>query len=204
MEKEPEEEEEIEIEIEIERRSGAIVHLSPRIESGVPGCVCPALIAALLFIYGPFLYILPMKYLGIDFGLQRTGLAVTDAGGRMAFPRTTVTPGKSGTREAFFMALMAVIEQESPQALVVGLPVALDGSDSLTTRQVRNFVKNLKKRTTLPIFFMNETLSSFDAQNDLHAAGLFGSKAKVALDQQAAVRILESFLNQPQHARTAA
>lgn len=142
-----------------------------------------------------------MKYLAIDFGLQRTGIAVTDEGGRMAFPRTTVTPGKSGTRAAFFEALLDVLQREAPAALVVGLPLTGDGTDSLTTRQVRNFVKSLKRRTDLPVYWMNETLSSQAAESDLHEAGLFGRKASAVLDQQAAVHILESFLNLPPHAR---
>ena len=142
-----------------------------------------------------------MKYLAIDFGLRRTGIAVSDEGGRMAFPRTTIAPGKNATRAAFFDALLDVLRREAPAAVVVGLPLTAEGDDSLTTRQVRNFVQSLKRRTDLPVYWMNETLSSQEAEADLHEAGLFGRQASAVLDQQAAVRILDSFLNLPPTAR---
>ncbi len=142
-----------------------------------------------------------MKYLAIDFGLKRTGIAVTDDGGHMAFARSTITWGRNGTRATFFSTLMEIIQKEAPSAIVVGLPCAEDGTDSLTTRQVRNFVKSLKRRTTLPIFWMNERLSSFEALDRLHQAGVYGAKVEAVLDQQAAVCILESFLSMPEHTR---
>jgi len=102
-----------------------------------------------------------MKYLAIDYGQKRTGIAVSDGGGSMAFPRKTI---QMRTREAFFEELLALIEAEAPDAVVIGLPLNLDGEETLTTRQTRNFAKNLKKKTPLPIFWMEEALSSFEAE----------------------------------------
>ncbi len=141
-----------------------------------------------------------MKFMAIDYGLKRTGVAVTDAGGRMAFPRTTV---HLTTRERFFAELMACVAAEAPDAIVVGLPLCLDGSESLTTRQVRHFVERLKRRTDLPVYWMNEQLSSYEAENDLRAAGA-GRKLRAVVDQQAACRILESFLALPEIQRSRA
>ena len=139
-----------------------------------------------------------MKYLAIDYGQKRTGIAVSDSGGSMAFPRRTI---QMRTREAFFEELLALLEAEAPDALVIGLPVNLDGEE--TTRQTRNFAKNLKKKTPLPIFWMEEALSSFEAEIDLRQAGRSAAKSRAVLDQQAAVRILQSFLDQPEGSRKA-
>ncbi len=139
-----------------------------------------------------------MKYLAVDFGIRRTGIAVTDEGGRMAFPRRTLN---RTTSDAFFAALLDLVRTENPGALVVGLPMDLNGEETLTTRQVRNFVKRLGRRTSLPIYWMPEALSSFEAETDLRQAGRRGSALREALDQQAAVRILESFLAQPEERR---
>lgn len=139
-----------------------------------------------------------MKYLAIDYGQKRTGIAVSDSGGSMAFPRRTI---QMRTREAFFEELLALLEAEAPDALVIGLPVNLDGEETLTTRQTRNFAKNLKKKTPLPIFWMEEALSSFEAEIDLRQAGRSAAKSRAVLDQQAAVRILQSFLDQPEGSR---
>ena len=124
-----------------------------------------------------------MKYLAIDYGQKRTGIAVSDAGGRMAFPRKTIL---MNTRAAFFEELITLIEAEAPDAVVIGLPINLDGEESLTTRQARNFVKSL---------------SSYEAERDLRAAGRSAAKGRAVLDQQAAVRILQSFLDQPEDKR---
>ena len=109
-----------------------------------------------------------MKYLAIDYGQKRTGIAVSDTGGSMAFPRKTIL---MRTRAAFFEELLALIEAEATDAIVIGLPINLDGEESLTTRQVRNFSKSLARRTTLPLFWMEEALSSYEAERDLRDAG---------------------------------
>lgn len=141
-----------------------------------------------------------MKYLAIDYGQKRTGIAVSDGCGSMAFPRRTI---QMRTREAFFEELLALVDAEAPDALVIGLPIALGGEETLTTRQTRNFAKNLKKKTSLPIFWMEEALSSFEAEIDLRQAGRSAAKSRAVLDQQAAVRILQSFLDQPEGSRKA-
>lgn len=112
----------------------------------------------------------------------------------MAFPRRTIT---MSTRDAFFAELLAFVEEERPAAIVVGLPTLLDGTETLMTRQVRNFVARLKRRCDLPVYYMNEVLSSHEAEEDLREAGLSSDEIRKVVDQQAAVRILESFLEQP-------
>ena len=139
-----------------------------------------------------------MKYLAIDYGQKRTGIAVSDTGGSMAFPRKTIL---MRTRAAFFEELLALIEAEATDAIVIGLPINLDGEESLTTRQVRNFSKSLARRTTLPLFWMEEALSSYEAERDLRDAGRSAAQGRAVLDQQAAVRILQSFLDQPEAKR---
>lgn len=142
-----------------------------------------------------------VKFISIDFGLQRTGLAATDAEGRMAFPRRTL---QKSTRDRFFADLTAFVAEEAPDAIVVGLPVDLHGQETLITRQTRNMVSSLKRRVDVPVYWMEEVLSSHEARADLNEAGVFGADAKAVLDQLAAVRILESFLAQPEHQRRAA
>ncbi len=115
----------------------------------------------------------------------------------MAFPLCTIHAPPQTKRSIFFDKLLAQINAELPTAIVVGLPLLEDGGESLTTKQVRNFVERLKRRTTLPIYFMPELLSSAEAATDLHNSTLRACKRKSVLDQQAAVRILESFLADP-------
>ena len=133
------------------------------------------------------------KLLGIDYGLARAGIAITDAGGRMAFPCCVL---RKDTRQAFFAKLCALIAAEAPQAIVVGLPLLEGGGESLSTRQARNFVHSLKRRVDLPIYYMEELLSTHEARGQFRETG--HTPVNGELDQQAAVRILESFLNEPE------
>lgn len=145
-----------------------------------------------------------MKYLAIDYGLARTGLAVSDPDGSMAFPLATLRLDDFASRKELLAALASRIQSEQAQAVVVGLPCLSDGSDSLTTRQVRNFTERLKRRISQPVFFMAEELSSEEAWSSLREAGMRRGSRRAVLDQQAAVLILESFLRLPEHRRMAA
>ena len=133
-----------------------------------------------------------MRYLGIDFGLKRVGLAVTDPDGRMAFPYTTLVKKDTTT---FFRELLAIVEQENIQTIVVGLPRSLDGQETMRSKQVHNFVLRLKRRTPLPVVLAEEGLSSWEAEERLQAAGLSPEKRKAVRDQEAAVIILERYLS---------
>jgi len=131
----------------------------------------------------------------VDYGLARTGLAVSDPDGRMAFPLATVRLQDYPDRKLFLAALAEKIIETGAEAVVVGLPLTQDGEESLTTRQVRNVTQRLKRRVPLPFYYMVEELSSEEAWADLREAGLKMRKRKAVLDQQAAVRILSSFLS---------
>ena len=133
-----------------------------------------------------------MRYLGIDFGLKRVGLAVTDPDGRLAFPYATLVKKETAT---FFRDLLAIVDHENIEAIVVGLPRSLDGEETLRSRQVHNFVQRLKRRTRLPVLLADERLSSREAEDRLQAAGLPPEKRKAARDQEAAVIILERYLS---------
>ncbi|MDR1126081.1 MAG: Holliday junction resolvase RuvX, partial [Deltaproteobacteria bacterium] len=109
-----------------------------------------------------------VKWLCLDYGEKRVGVAVArvepaEEGGAapLAFPRPAIL---RTTRQALFERLLALLEEEKPGAILLGLPLRRDGSDSLTTRQVRNFAASLRRRCGLPLYFMDETLSSAEAE----------------------------------------
>lgn len=130
-----------------------------------------------------------MKILGIDYGQKRIGLAM--AQGSMAFPFKTL---EKSTRDRLFADLMAIIEGEGVEAIVLGLPLDLEGAETLTTRQTLNFRDSLARRTSLPIHLVNEALTSFDARERLREAGVPQRRHREMLDQMAAVCILETYL----------
>ncbi len=130
-----------------------------------------------------------MKLLGIDYGQKRIGLALAQGG--MAFPLRTLV---KTTRDRLFADLLAVIADEGVEAVVLGLPLDMEGKETLTTRQVLNFRDSLARRTDLPIHLVNEALTSFDARERLRQAGVPARRQAEMLDQMAAVCILETYL----------
>ncbi len=139
-----------------------------------------------------------MKFLAIDYGLKRTGIALSDPGGCFAFPRSLIL---MRGKDAFFAELLALAEAEAVQAFVVGLPLRENGEESESTRRARNMAARLKRRTALPVYFMPENLSSHEAETRLREAGKSGKKMLERLDQAAAATILESFLAVPEERR---
>lgn len=129
-----------------------------------------------------------MKLLGIDYGQKRIGLAISQGG--MAFPFKTLV---KSTKDRLFAELLEIIRREGVDAIVLGLPLDLDGQETLTTRQVRNFQASLARRVDLPIHMVNEALTSFEAAERLRQAGVPERKQAAMLDQMAAVCILEIF-----------
>ncbi len=119
------------------------------------------------------------------------GLAISDPTGTLASPYKTI---ERSTRDALFDELLEIIQKEAVQTVVVGLPLSLDGEDTLTTRQARNFADSLARRIEQPVHLVDERLSSAEAENELRAAGLKRKKKKMALDQQAATVILRTWL----------
>ncbi len=132
-----------------------------------------------------------MKYLGIDFGIKRVGLAVSDEKGKMVFPLKTI---HRSTRENLFLELLNIIQERGIEAIVLGLPLGPDGEKSLPCRQAENFMQSLDRRTDLPIYTVNEAYTSMEAEDILNRCGIRVEKQKESLDQAAAVIILESFL----------
>lgn len=132
-----------------------------------------------------------MRVLALDYGQRRVGLALCDPEGILAWPLETITWERA---DALFARILAVVEAEGVQAVVVGLPLDLEGRDTLTTRQARNFAERLGRRLSVPVHLFDERLSSAAAEEELKEAGLGWKKRKKALDSQAAVKILESYL----------
>ncbi len=136
-----------------------------------------------------------MRYLAIDYGLKRTGLAVCDADETLASPLVVLT-GQGGLIEK----IRRIITDQAVDAIVFGLPLNMDGAEGDQAKRVRDFAAELIKQIELPLFFQDERLSSFDAEKKLAALGITRKKKKKHLDAVAAATILQAFLDAPENA----
>ncbi|HEV59319.1 MAG TPA: Holliday junction resolvase RuvX [Phycisphaerales bacterium] len=130
-----------------------------------------------------------MRYLGIDYGDRRTGLAVCDAGGRIVSP-LAVLPSDG----ALVDRIAGIIAQEGIEALVLGLPLNMDDTEGPQARKVRRFAEALGAKVSIPICFQDERLSSFEAADRLADLSLTRKGRKKRLDAVAAAGILQAFL----------
>jgi putative Holliday junction resolvase len=132
-----------------------------------------------------------MRYLSIDYGAKRTGLAICDAGETIASP-LAVLHGQKGLLEK----IAQVVQAEGVQAIVLGLPLNMDDSQGPQVGIVLKFAEQLKKYVNVPIHFQDERLSSFGAEDKLASVEIPRAEKKKRLDAIAAAEILEAFLEQ--------
>lgn len=128
--------------------------------------------------------------LAFDFGEVRIGVAQGDAEVGLSHPLTTVT---GGSNEAKFEAMAKLVDEWQPVQFVVGLPVHADGTEHELTRLSRKFGRRLQGRFKLPVYWVDERMSSLYAESLLAEAQVFGRKQKAVLDQVAAQAILQGF-----------
>ena len=134
--------------------------------------------------------ILGMRYLGIDYGTKRMGIAVSDDGGRIAFPKSVV---HAETERVRIREILRIAKRERIKTIVFGLPRDMSGKERETARRIRAFLVRLRRKTSLPIMFENEVLTT------RLAAKSTSSKAKI--DAVAAALILQSYLDRKSEAR---
>lgn len=79
-----------------------------------------------------------MKYVGIDFGTKRIGIAISDKEGTLAFPHAVIE-----NNEKFFERLREIVKKEGVEKIVVGIPKALSGKETAMTIQVKDFIEEL-------------------------------------------------------------
>lgn len=126
--------------------------------------------------------------IGFDFGLKRIGVAMGQTITRTATPETIVT-SRDGVPD--WAQISQLFEQWKPVAIVVGLPMHLDGTEQPFTQSARKFGQRLHGRYQRPLFFIEEQLSSHEAEQRLKAS----TKPGMPLDAHAAQIILENWLN---------
>lgn len=125
-----------------------------------------------------------MRYLGIDYGRVRMGVALSDEEGRIAFPLAVL---KNRGRNILIRDLKKIMRKEGVGRVVVGLPRMLDGRETEETERVKAFVRALGKEITAPIVFEDERLTTRLAEHE----GI----GRKHIDSSAAAIILQSYLD---------
>ncbi len=133
-----------------------------------------------------------MRYLAIDYGTKHTGLAICDLTETIVSPLTVIQGQKELQKN-----IANIVKKENVEAIVLGLPLNMDGSEGAQAKLVLKFAEQLKEHLDIPIHYQDERLSSFGAEDKLaYAEFSRGKKRKKRIDAVAAAEILENFLEQ--------
>jgi putative Holliday junction resolvase len=132
-----------------------------------------------------------MRLLGIDPGEARVGIAVSDPRGVVAVPVGVYT--RKGEGDA--AALSAIARREGAEAIIVGLPLRLDGSEGLQARRARRLGRALATVSGLPVVFWDERFSSREATEALIQSGARRRQRRAQQDAVAATIILQEYLD---------
>jgi putative Holliday junction resolvase len=141
-----------------------------------------------------------VRVLGIDVGRRRVGLAISDRSGTLARPLLTLSvEGGNAVDQVVTQISRLETEVEGDDdrlaAIVVGLPMRLDGSPGEQTSEVAAFVADLRRRISIPVVTEGEQLTSREAESRLALREPDWKKRKARLDAAAAAIILQDYLD---------
>jgi len=130
--------------------------------------------------------------MGFDLGTKTIGIAISDAGRRIASPVKTILRRKFGLDADAILKEIAIYQ---PVALVLGLPVNMDGSEGPRAQATRAFARNFSAKTELPIAFWDERLSTAAVTRTLLEADASRKRRDEVVDKMAAAYILQGALD---------
>lgn len=130
--------------------------------------------------------------IGLDIGLRRVGVAGCDGLGLIATELTTVN------RRSFkedVEAFRRIIEEREANLLVAGIPYTMKGEIGFQAKQVIKYAKRLSNALELPLEFVDERLTSLEAEEQLKSSKKYSSRQKGLIDKRAAAIILQQWLD---------
>ncbi len=130
--------------------------------------------------------------LGLDVGRKRVGVAGCDGMGLIATGLTTI---KRTSFQEDVAKLKQIVQEREVAILVVGLPYSMDGTIGTQAKQVQKFARRLSEALQLPLEYVDERLTSVEAEAQLKAQKRFSSYDKGMIDRQAAAIILQQWLD---------
>jgi putative Holliday junction resolvase len=133
-------------------------------------------------------------WIGFDFGERRIGVAVGEVALGIANPLATID---AGANEARFEAIARLVAEWKPAGFVVGRPRHADGSAHAVAKLAEKFGRRLAARFSRPVAYVDETLSSAEAESRLRGARARGAR-RGDVDALAAAIILQSWLDHPE------
>jgi putative Holliday junction resolvase len=132
------------------------------------------------------------RFLGIDYGTVRIGLALSDPTGTLASPLAFL---ENKSPQQVTTALSELIQTHQIAGLVIGLPRNMDGTYGPSAQKVRDFIGQLQKSISLPITPIDERLTTAQASKQLSGIGMNQKQLRKKVDSSSACLILQQYLD---------
>lgn len=134
------------------------------------------------------------RKLGIDYGLTRTGIAITDLLGITAQGLETIN--NNGSDKVILRRLAEIVKEYEVDTFVIGNPINMNGTESERSKQTDEFIHKLKSRfNTIPVIKIDERLTTVEAHKTMNYLNINNHKKRGIVDTIAAVYILEGYIN---------
>ena len=133
-----------------------------------------------------------LRLLGLDVGERRIGVAVSDPTGTITSPLTAIQ--RAGLEDDL-KAVTDLAEKHEAVAIVVGLPISLNGRMGPQARRIQEFTRSLSQESPVPVHSQDERFSTVEAERLLREAGRAPSREKALRDSAAASVILQAYLD---------
>jgi putative Holliday junction resolvase len=132
------------------------------------------------------------RFLGIDYGTVRIGLALSDPTGTLASPLPFL---ENQSLQQVTNALSELIQTHQIEGLIIGLPRNMDGTYGPSAQKVRDFIAQIQKSISLPITPIDERLTTAQASKQLSGIGLNHKQLRKKVDSSSACLILQQYLD---------
>jgi len=132
------------------------------------------------------------RFLGIDYGTVRIGLALSDPTGTLASPLPFI---ENKSPQQVTTALSELIQTHQIAGLVIGLPRNMDGTCGPSAQKVRDFIGQIQKSISLPIAPIDERLTTAQASKQLSSIGMNQKQLRKKVDSSSACLILQQYLD---------
>ncbi len=131
------------------------------------------------------------RVLALDLGAKRVGVAVSD---ELCITVRALAPIQRTSWKQLLCAVADQINAFDAQALVIGLPLRLDGDEGDAAAEARRIAQNFSRSLSVPVYLQDERLTSRAAEENLRAAGIAVKKLRARIDSESAAIILRDFI----------
>lgn len=139
------------------------------------------------------------RTIGIDFGIARLGIAVSDPTHMIAIPLETLQAEKKAEQTARkllkFLDDYSLKQQCAIDSIVIGMPLMMSGKKGFLADEVLHFIEQLKTLTTIPVLTWDERLTTVQAERSLRESSLTRKRRAQMVDSVSAIILLQNFLD---------